>query len=382
MNMGPNSQAKIDAVPTGEGASEEHHKDNFGLSKLSRYGATTGALLLAAVLGGRTFQNVTADRLEADWGTVESPSIGLAPNIRFYEITTFRNEISGWIEMLRAERASLMEMRDAVDVLIKEGASPGRSSRAQEIYEGKFGPLNPPEINSEFDYDLADRGSLPKNLKEERERARELIETLTGKKIPSSVIINLSDVGLDGIQGFANSFNSTITVNPCNVFPDPYANYLETVGCIGHEYGHFVFQYGEEQFASWAPWNGANYDTTVREEAAAVLFRTLMGATIEDPQERFLVSGDLSSLIYRHLRGEKDYGIAEGAALADAALTLHPDPYDAYAAITTPGPLDPALREVVKANGELAREAAELERFNEAEANQLRIMLRALINQR
>ena len=380
MTMGHNYQAKSLPLPTQQGPSQDEGKETSGYSKLSRYGATTGALLLAAVLGGRTFQVVTADRIEADWGTVDNPRIGLAPNIKFYEISTFRSEAASWIEMLQAERTSLLEIRSIVDDLIKEGTSPGRSDRAKQIYEDKFGPLNPPELDPEANYAPEANVSGPGDRKDERERARELIEALTGTKIPSSVSIKLADVGLDGVQGFANSFNSTITVDPCQIFPDPYANYLETVGCIGHEYGHFVFQYGEKLFASWTPWDGARYETSVREEAVAVLFRTLMGAQIEDPAERFLVSGDLSSLIGKHLRGEKDYGIAEGAALADAALTLYPNPYEAYAAITTHGPLDPALREVIKVNGELARQAAELERFNEAEANQLKIMLRALIN--
>jgi hypothetical protein len=214
------------------------------------------------------------------------------------------------------------------------------------------------------------------------DRARELIEALTGKKIPSNVTIILSDVGIEGMEGFANSLTSTITVNPCTVFEDPRANYFETVGCLGHEYGHLVFRLGEQQFASWQPWKGASHETSVREEAAAVLFRTLMGAQIEDPQERFFVAGSNTSLIGRHLRGDADYGISEGAALADAARTLYSAPYAAYAAITTSGELDPALREIIRANGELRREAEELQKSNDAELRQLKSRLLTLVGTR
>lgn len=382
MSMGPHINAKAARVaPAGvDNRESQAHATDASSSKLSRYAMRGGALVLAAVLGTRGAQLIVAGNIESTWGTLEQPRFGLAPNIKFYEVPTFQQEMRAWLDAAQTQRAVLMELRNRVEALELGGRDATDLKQAVDLYEKHFGALVPISVVVEPAGETPPRAIATPPLKPELDRARELIESLTGAKIPANVTINLDDVGLSGMEGFANSLTSTITVNPCVVFSDPRANYLETVGCIGHEYGHLVFRYGEQQFASMQPWNGVGYETSVREEAAAVLFRTLLGAQISDPQERFYVSGSNSSLITRHLRGERDYGISEGAALADAARTLHPDPYAAYAAITTPGALDPALREVIKANGELRREITELQRANEAEIEMMRTLLKAALS--
>ena len=183
-----------------------------------------------------------------------------------------------------------------------------------------------------------------------------------------------------GIGGFANILTSDVTIEESTVFPSPRENYFEMVGITAHEVGHQTFRYAEERYLGWAPWNGASYETTVREEAVAVLFRALVGSQLSDPGERFLVIGNIQTLAEKHYEGKQDYGLNEGAALADAALTLYSDPRQAYAAMTTPGPLDPALRAIIEENRTLYLEVKALMKEDARNSQNLREKLQQIID--
>lgn len=197
---------------------------------------------------------------------------------------------------------------------------------------------------------------------EEAERfARALIERTLGEPLPESVTLKVAPVIIPKANGFAESFRNTATAEFNDFFGDPEADFYETVGTLVHEVGHLIFPYRHGQLTSLTPWQGLSYETSVREEAVAILFRLTVASQIDDPQIRFSLGGNIETLIENHLLGISDYGANEGAALCDAALTLSDGDYlAAWKILTDPQDLDPVLYEIIQRNRELYLEIKNL----------------------
>ncbi|MBN8550630.1 MAG: hypothetical protein J0M12_15045 [Deltaproteobacteria bacterium] len=349
--------------------------------------ATWTAVSAVALAGaGRVAEHAVVSNFEASWGTLESPRFTISETATLHPISTYRERATELIESARTWKKELLALDAKVGDLSSISDLETRRGLARTLYEKNFGPYETVAAISNSEEEVPG-GALAKSettkdpilQRPQQEVARELVETLVGQKLPEVLSFEVGDVPIEGIGGFANSLTSTATAEACNIFPSEEANYYETVGVLGHEVGHLVFGFSESKLDSWTPWNAATYGTRVREEAAAVAFRTLVGAQPDDPQTRFFVSGDTSRLIEEFMDGKLDYGLAEGAALADAAFTLHSDPRAAYKAITTPGELDPALRTVIAANRELCLQQRAILAENQQLHERIQKRLKSLI---
>jgi hypothetical protein len=340
------------APPTSDGAQDATPHPTKPKRAMRRLGVLAGVTALS-VGGIRLGQEQLAESWRQTWGTLESPRFRPDETVKLHPIPTFQQNIGGLreslitnIEKLRASEAEL----DKLDT--KELNPDERTASRAAIRQSLFGSPQVGARSQSTAPGLPDCSPV--------EYAKQLVERALGTPLPEEMKIVLGDVGIHGMNGFANSYNSKITVESSQAFPSEWANYFETVGTTGHEIGHLIFRYAEERYCGWKPWEGFSYDVNVREEAVAVIFRALVAAQVDDPSERWAIAGNMQSHAELHYDGQADYGLSEGAALADAALTLYPDPYQAFKALTVPGPLDPALYEVVARNREAQKEIAAL----------------------
>lgn len=336
----PTSPADVSISPDGQVEPQQQGaRGILGRNRLTKLtaGLATGMVILAGV--GKGVQSHLGATWESRWGTVEDPKVSIDP---LFAASTFRPS---------TYREAATSLRDYIREELAQLPKPKSTAAAV---------LTPVSLEMPVATPVPPKQSFGAQSAEDL--ARTLVERTIGRPIPDSVRMQVGQVQIAGMGGFANSLTETATAEYCTVFPSDEANYYETVGTLAHEFGHLMFRYSEERFTSNAPWSGAAHSTSVREEAVAVLFRQVVAAQEPDPNIRFALGGNLQVMTERHLSGEKDYGLNEGAALCDAALTLADgDLIAAWNLLTTPGKLDPILYKIIEDNRALYHEVTALE---------------------
>ncbi|MCB0353006.1 MAG: hypothetical protein KDD64_05750 [Bdellovibrionales bacterium] len=288
-----------------------------------------GAIAIGAV---RYEQNQFDVASDAVYGSLDNPRFAPSPDVarQLAPYTTFAENMTSYRDALLAIRAG------------KKGETP--------LSFFNVGQNLITELPSEYSPESA------------REFGRLLSERLLGQPLPGQVTLVIGEVGGHEIGGFANSWNDTATAEYCQVFKGADTNFFETTGTLVHEVGHLIFRFSEKQFVSISPWEGAQYESRVREEAAATLFRVMAAHQVSDSQARFALAGNVDTHIENFLVGRIDYGLNEGCALSDAALTAsNGDFLHAWSMITTPGELDPILYDIIEHNRALFAEVQILE---------------------
>jgi len=310
-------------------------------SRMRRRVSIGVAALSTATAGGLVGQVTLDTHWRGLYGTLENPKFSPDPDL-FSSIppaTTFYDEQESW-------RKSLLEKINGLD---REGTRRGENA-SDNRFSSAMQSIDLPEIYNE---------------ENAIKLAKELIERALGSELPEAVTFRIGGplFARLGVGGFANSLTNTVTAKYCDVFETDKENFYETVGILAHEVGHLIYRLGENKFTSMTPWKGISREVIVREEAAAVLFRLIVAAQVEDTGIQFLLSGNMDTMITHHFAGTKDYGIYEGAALADAALQNNGGDYlAAWREITSPGELDPILYEFIEGNRQIHSEVLELGR--------------------
>ncbi len=289
----------------------------------------------AVILGGagRGLQVSLAKTWNQRWGNLENPHFGLQPNVPLhsYSQMTYSVMNSSYKELLLSKLHNISPTPPEAPITKKTTPS---SIALPEEYS--------PQTSIEL--------------------ARALCESALGKKLPPSVTFTIDENSGSYISGTANSLSENVVANWSSTFPSDKANFYETTGTLIHEVGHLVFRLNEEKFTTLPFWEASSYETRVREEAVAILFRLSVAAQVSDPQARFFLGGNLESFVNQHLSGDTDYGFVEGGALCDAALTLTDGDFvQAWQMLTVPGELDPALYEIIEDNKRLSDEIKDLQ---------------------
>lgn len=200
--------------------------------------------------------------------------------------------------------------------------------------------------------------------------ARNIFSVLTGKAVPNNVQVITSDEEVNArcnIPGVSIDQIAGCVLPGLNRIFTRDVKFLKRVVILLHELGHKASVMTNQDAPALSASTAEEYSTqiNVRKEAAAFVFQ-MAGV-------RTLIDGDLRAACYlenvgavrhvaRYYFGEFDRRAhPEGAAVADAALTVFSDPSEAMEHISSTEPLDAAIVETIETNKRLAKSLVSLE---------------------
>lgn len=401
--LGEPSGSSVGALDSGKpqsGNLQSQNVEQNGHPRLKLAAKVGAGLLATAALGVRYAVHELASSHAETWGTLTSPNYSPQSSVKLQSIVPFKEELQGCISTYSSEAQALAQCQAAIASIEREikNSTGGARSVDRETFFKLAKDAGLWEFIAEQRASSGNAIAVARYMPDQAEQAlaqdqsidsialaRQLAESLLGKELPAKLKFqrvadwSAHEKAIFGdLAGLSDSFNSTVTTVIQASGRTARENSLQEAGTLTHEVGHQVYGGTESELDSWTPWRAVSREATVREEAVAVLFRQLCAAQIENADDRFVLSGDTYQMIAEHLSGQRDYGLLEGAALADAALSVFKSPIEAFHHLASKDPLDPALYQVIEANRALLQQREELVKANSMLRKDLERRLRAL----
>lgn len=179
--------------------------------------------------------------------------------------------------------------------------------------------------------------------------ARNVFESMTGKKLPENVKLDICEIEEEDVAGLADYINAAIKSED--------GHYARVLSVMLHELGHLSSQHDEAAYTSINPLRCWSRDVRLLDEACAYCFE-IAGAYALSKKDSHLANvaqlyliNYVKIFINEYFDGEQEYH-REAAAIADAAITVFGDPAKAYNYLATADSsnLDPRIKETIEKN--------------------------------